>query len=467
MKPYSITRRLVVAVLLVQVISAVSITCLAVLYERHTHLRSFDIMLRGRADSLLGDVQDAEDPGDNVMLDGTQTSLPPEDLYEVADASGRLLGRSGNWAGPTGPQRDVREGSFFKLHLHGRRYRVLKIRGLRMVDPGDKGGGIPRYVTVFYGSATGQLWNEIWTTVAFYALTSLALLAISGLLMFWLLNRGLAPLRELAAEATGVSVGSWDFAPSERVRMTRELAPLSLALETVLHGLERAFMQQSQFVSDAAHELKTAVAVAKSSVQLLIMKRRTVPEYETGLERAYLDCERMEEIVSRMLMLARVEQSIKPGATTTATDLAETTNLAAQQFDTMASVKNVHLMIAAPEPALVGVNQEDLRVACSNLILNALQHSPSGLQIRITVRRSETTVEFCVEDDGEGISPEALPFVFDRFYRNDQSRSRNTGGTGLGLAICKAIVSGHGGTIDITSTVDVGTKVTFYLPLVS
>jgi signal transduction histidine kinase len=467
MKPYSITRRLVIAVLLVQLISAVSITCLAVLYERHTHLSSFDIMLRGRADSLVGDVQDAEDPGDNVMLDGTQANLPPEDLYEVSDDNGKLLGRSGNWSGPSEAQRDVREGSFFRLHLRSRHYRVLKIRGLRMVDPGDKGGGIPRYVTVFYGSATGQLWNEIWRTVAFYALTSLALLAISGLLMFWLLNSGLAPLRELAAEATGVSVGSWNFAPSERVRMTRELAPLSRALETLLQGLERAFMQQSQFVSDAAHELKTAVAVAKSSVQLLVMKRRTVPEYEAGLERAYLDCERMEEIVSRMLTLARVEQPIKPGLTAVATDLAETTRLAAQQFDTMASVKGVELIVAGPEAVFVHVNQEDLRVACSNLILNALQHSPAGSQVRITVRRQEATAEFCVEDDGEGISPEALPFVFDRFYRNDKSRSRNTGGTGLGLAICKAIVLGHGGAIDIISTLDVGTKVTFRLPLVS
>jgi signal transduction histidine kinase len=467
MKPYSITRRLVIAVLFVQLISAVSITCLAVLYERHTHLGSFDIMLRGRADSLLGDVQDAEDPGDNVMLDGTQVNLPPEDLYEVSDASGRLLGRSGNWSGPTEAQRNVREGTFFRFHLRGRHYRVLKIRGLRMVDPGDKGGGIPRYVTVFYGSSIGRLWNEIWATVAFYALTSLALLAISGLLMFWLLNRGLAPLRELAAEATGVSVGSWNFAPSERVRMTKELAPLSRALETVLQGLERAFMQQSQFVSDAAHELKTAVAVAKSSVQLLIMKRRTVPEYEAGLERAYLDCERMEEIVSRMLTLARVEQPTEAGTTGVATDLAETTRLAAQQFDTMASVKGVQLIVAVPEAVFVGVNQEDLRVACSNLILNALQHSPTGSQVRVTVRRQETTAEFCVEDNGEGIPSEALPYVFDRFYRNDQSRSRNTGGTGLGLAICKAIVSGHGGTIDITSTLDVGTKVTFRLPLVS
>src|SRR6202162_3741372 len=99
MKPYSLTRRLVTAVLLVELVSAVLIIASAVIYERHTHFRSFDIMLRGRADSLLGAVQDAEDQGDNVMLDGTEVSLPSKDIYEVVDENKRLLGRSGNWTG--------------------------------------------------------------------------------------------------------------------------------------------------------------------------------------------------------------------------------------------------------------------------------------------------------------------------------------------------------------------------------
>ena len=160
---------------------------------------------------------------------------------------------------------------------------------------------------IFYGSPIDRVWGEIWEAVGFYAVTSLSLLAISGMLIFWLLNRGLAPLRELAAEASGVSVDSWNFAPPQRARMIRELAPLTVALETVLTGLEHSFMQQRRFVSDAAHELKTAVAVLKSSLQLLTLKQRTTLEYERGIERCQLDCERMEETVAKMLTLARVE----------------------------------------------------------------------------------------------------------------------------------------------------------------
>jgi signal transduction histidine kinase len=465
MKSFSLTRRLVIAVLLVQLVSAASIAGLAVAYERHSHFRSFDIMLRGRADSLLGAVQDAEDTADNVMLDGTEVSLPAEDIYEVVDENKRLLGRSHNWTGSNASQNSLGNGSFFRLRLGGKHYRALKIAGLRMVDPGDKGGGIPRRVTVIYGSPTESVWKAVWTTVAFYGLTSLALLAISGLLMFWLLNRGLAPLRQLAAEAAGVSAQSWNFAPSEEVRRTKELAPLAGALATVLHGLERSFTQQRQFVSDAAHELKTSVAVVKSSLQLLSMKRRTVHEYEAGLERAYLDCERMEQIVARMLTLARVESQSESNTGLGTTDMTHSLKLVMKQFETMANMKSLELILSSPGEIAVKVAPEELRLLCSNLILNAMQHSPSGSAVRAVVRRNGPTAELSVEDRGAGISPEALPFVFDRFYRGDPSRSRETGGTGLGLAICKAIVSRFKGDIQIASIVNVGTTVTVQFPL--
>lgn len=458
-KSYSLTNRLVTAVLLVQMISAVLITGLAVAYERHTHFHAFDIMVRGRADSLLGAVQDAEDPADNVMLDGTEVNLPTEDIYEVMDENNRLLGRSANWAGSGTVQENSKKGDFFKLRLKGKSYRVLKIGGLRMVDPGDKGGGIPRHVTVIYGAPTDSVWKAVWQTVAFYALTSLALLVISGLLMSWLLKRGLAPLRELAAEAANVSVHSWDFTPSEEARKTKELAPLISALENVLGGLERSFLQQRQFVSDAAHELKTAVAVVKSSLQLLMMKRRTVPEYEAGLDRSYLDSERMEEIVARMLTLARIEDKQQVEADLYSTDMAQSAKLVAEQFEPMAQVKNLMMTVCSDENAMVNVEKEELQLLCSNLISNAIQHSSPGSGIRITVKKRETMVELCIEDHGNGIEFDALPHVFDRFYRGDRSRNRATGGTGLGLSICKAIVTKFEGEISIASAIDTGTTV--------
>jgi signal transduction histidine kinase len=461
-KPYSITRRLIITILLVELLAAVSISGAAMLFERHTRLRSFDIMLRGRADSLLGAVQDAEDTGDNVMLDGTEVNFPTEDIYQVQDASGRVLGCSPNWTGPGKALAATGTGRFLSLSLRDKHYRALRIEGLRIVDPGDKGGGIPRRVSIFYGSPIDRVWRQIWEAVTFYAVTSLCLLALSGVLVFWLLNRGLAPLRELAAAAAEVSVNSWDFVPPQGARRIKELAPLTAALEIVLSGLERSFIQQRRFVGDAAHELKTAVAVLKSSLQLLNLKPRTAIEYQRGIDQCELDCERLEETVARMLTLARVEAD---GASSPiATDIAHSLRLAAQQFESMAELKRLQVVVSAEAPVMVEADPEQLQLLCGNLLLNALQHSPAGTAIRARVRQNETVAELSIEDVGEGIASQDLPHVFDRFYRGDPSRSRNTGGTGLGLAICKAIASRWLGTIEISSQPGIGTKVMVRFP---
>jgi signal transduction histidine kinase len=283
--------------------------------------------------------------------------------------------------------------------------------------------------------------------------------------MLWLLNRGLAPLRDLAAAASVVSVDSWEFAPSEGARAIRELAPLTGALETVLHGLKRSFQQQHQFVSDAAHELKTAVAVAKSSVQLLTMRHRTAVEYEAGLERCQADCERMEEIVAKMLTLARVESQEESKPTAHATRLLDCVYAAGEQLATVAQGKGMRLTLSGDDTAVVDMAAEQLQLLCSNLILNALQHSVDGSEVRAVVQIGRHSVELRVEDDGSGIEPEMLPHVFDRFYRSDPSRSRKTGGTGLGLAICKAIATRARGNIEIASDLGQGTVVTVHFPV--
>ncbi len=462
MKPYSLTHRLISTILLVELLAAISICGAAMLYERHVRFRSFDIMLRGRADSLMGAVQDADDTGDNVMLDGTEAKLPQQDIYQAEQTGVRVLGHSRNWTGmPEG-----KPGDFFSISAGGQHFRALKIEGLRIVDPGEKGGGTPRPVTIFYGSPVDRVWSEIWETVGFYSATSLGLLAISGVLIFYLLSRGLSPLRELATEAEGVSVESWNFVPPPRARIIRELAPLTAALETVLARLEHSFVQQRQFMGDAAHELKTAVAVLKSSLQLLTLRQRTALEYERGLDRCLLDCQRMEETVAKMLTLARIEANAAP-ATSAIADLEECLRRAVRQFESMAELKRQSILIIGEGPVMVEAEAEQVQLLCGNLILNALQHSPTGCSIRAFIKQEVTHAELAIEDDGEGIAPQDLPHIFDRFYRGDPSRSRKTGGTGLGLAISKAIVSRWQGTIDITSSVGIGTRVVVDLPSAS
>jgi len=473
-KSYSIARRLILTVLLIELVAALCVTGVALVYEQHTHFRSFDVLLRGRADSMLGAVQDAEDAGDNVMLDGTETTVPADDLYEVLDASGRVLGRSANWTGSATnvANRGIKTGApgpdgtmYFQTEIKGRTYRVIQMQGLRIVDPGDKGGGVRRYVTIYYGSSVKRVWRAVLRAVGFYAISNLLVLACIAIVMLWLLNRGLGPLRELAYSASKVSVTSWGFVPPEDARATRELAPLVIALESVLKGLERSFEQQKRFVGDAAHELKTGVAVVKSSLQLVAMKQRSVEEFQAGLTRCLADCERMETIVAQMLTLARVEEADESRDATGTSDVFRCLREVTQELETMAEASGIPILIYGDEELRVDAEPEQFKLLCTNLLMNALQHSPADSAIRVDVRREGSHAAIRIRDDGDGIAPEYLPHLFERFFRSDPSRSRKTGGTGLGLAICKAVVDKFGGTIEIESQVNAGTTVIVQFPV--
>lgn len=454
MKGYSLTRRLIVAVLLVQLCSSMAFLSLAAVFEAFSHFHAFDVMLHGRADSMVGAVQDAEDKQDNLMLDGTQILAPKSDIFVVRDDSGRMLGHSPNWA--EAENVTVGGSEFRTMRVNARQYRVIRVAGLRMVDPGDAGGGVARHVTVLYGSPTWPVWERIGHGVAFYSGVTVLLLGGTALVLFSLLKRGLAPLHEIARQAGQVSVRSWRFSPSSTAREVRELEPLVSALEAALGGLERSFAQQSQFVSDAAHELKTSVAVVKSSLQVLMMRTRTPAEYGAGLERLQVDCARLEELVGNMLTLAGLEAS-EQTREMVQVELGGVARDVAEQFRTLAEVGKMEIHVAAAEPVWVKGEREQLRLLCSNLMHNALQHSLRAGEVNVAVTRRGGAAELRVEDCGEGISAATLPFVFDRFYRADPSRSRLTGGTGLGLTISKAIVVRLGGEIRLESEEGQGT----------
>jgi signal transduction histidine kinase len=462
LKTFSLTRRLMTVVLLVQSCTTVALIAGAGIYDVRSQFHAFDVMLRGRADSILGAVQDAEDSQDNVMLDGTETQFPKHDIYAVRDERGRMLGHSPTWADPESAFADMSE--FRSLMIGRKTYRVIRVSGLRMVDPGDKGGGIPRHVVILYGIRTHPVWEKIEDTLLFYSAMGVVLIVVSGAIILRLMRRGLLPLRELAAQAGRISVDAWHFDTPEHVLEVEELVPLVTALRTALAGLELSFEQQRQFVSDAAHELKTSVAVVKSSLQVLTLRERSAPEYRAGLARAEVDCERMEQLVASMLLLARLEaHSGQPGPVADV-ELGDVVQETVEHLKTAAELANVRVIVLPESAVWVAGEREQLRLLCSNLIHNAIQHSAAGGEVRSLLRVIGGKAELRVEDDGEGIPADALPHVFKRFYRADRSRSRRTGGTGLGLSIAKAIVQSMNGQIAIASEVDRGTRVTVSLP---
>ena len=464
MRRSSISRQLIAGVLLAELVCAAAFSGVALLHEMHGRRRAFDVMLRGHADSLLGAIHDAEDPGDNIYLDPSELVLPRQDLYEVLTPDGRVLGHSPRASsGSLAALNDLRQPGVFDLRIGGERMRAIRFDGVRVIDRDEVPGGLRRPVTVLYAAPTHDLWHEAIEAVRFYIVAGVVLLALTGLVLVWFLRRRLSPLEGLAAMAGRVSTRSWDFAPPESVLRTKELAPIALSMEKLLDGLHQAFEQQRRLTGDAAHELKTSIAVLKSSLQLLAMNPRTSEQYQSGLDDLIVDTERMEQLSQRMLALARLEEA--PVDPLSECDLACALQAVAGRMRAVAEQKHIALTLDTQTTGEVRLPGDDAETLCSNLVMNALQHTPEGGHVSASIASAAGRLMLRVEDDGEGIPADALPHVFDRFYRADSSRARTSGGAGLGLSIAKAIAERAGGSIAIESIAGKGTIVRVTLPL--
>jgi signal transduction histidine kinase len=461
----SITRRLIVTVLLLELLSAVALIGAITVHERHVQLKAFDASLVATAESLMGAVQDTEDESDNVMLDMRGVQVAKNAAFRVKDERGRVLGSVGD--PPRFEKPSSAEPAFHDVNVSGRAYRFLVMQALRIVDPGEPNGGVRHSITIIYGTPVGHVWHEVREAIRFFAIATLVLLGLSAALMAWLVRKGLSPVYELAREAERISSSGWHFEAPVSAKNTVELRPLAAALEVALARLRRSFEQQRRFTNDAAHELKTDVAIVKSSLQLLSMRKRTVEEYTRGLALSLDDFTRLESTVQRMLALARLEQPTDSDSSKVlpqSCSLRDVIEEAVHQGKPLAELKGIEVSLDLNADARVSIDSRDALLLCSNILLNALQHTPDGTAVRITIDVREETVRLKVQDQGEGISEADRVYVFEPFYRGDPSRSRKSGGVGLGLSICKAICERVGGSIEIANNAGGGALVTVTLP---
>ncbi len=468
MRPASLLRRAIGVVLLAELLSALALSLTALNHERRTRLRAFDVMLQGRSDSVLGAIQDVGDTDDHVSIDPTELKIPFDDAFAVYNleaspeggSMGTLVGES-----PFAPRELVAPErlGFSNRRFHGRRYRVFVRQGMRILDRDQTGvQPLQRPVVIVYAASTADIWHEIRQAAGFYAAVSSILLAATALLLVLLLRRVLAPIAELAASASAVSVLTPSFEPPPSALRVRELQPLAATLSSAIGRLRQALEEQHRFVGDAAHELKTAVAVVRSTIQVLTMRPRSAEEYARGLEVLLEDNRRVEDLVAQMLLLARMEE--ERASTPGSTDLSAAALAVGSRLQTFAESRGVALLTDLSGPLEAAISREDAEVLIANLAVNAIQYSASGSEVHLVTMARDGAALLEVSDRGAGISPAALPHIFDRFYREDVSRSRDTGGSGLGLSICKSIVDSASGTIAVESQVGIGTTVSVTLP---
>ena len=465
----SIKARLITIVVLSQALLAAGLLFSGIFYTRQRLLSTLDAGMQARAMSVAALVRYSEDASGNVYFDDSliPPSLDPAhpDLFAVwAERSG-LLTRSANWpAGLEMPPSGPNHWRFKFAHVH---YRGLRVSRVPVLDREEGKSFQPQSLTIVYAAPLNQLDDQVKQAGISIALSSLLLLAATVLLALWGIRRGLLPLQELAGQAGLVSAHNWELHLPEDARQIKELRPLTQSMTTMLARLQHSFDQQRDFLGNAAHELKTPVAVLKSTLQSLLQRPRASEEYRAGLEHSLEDLERLEQLLQWMLRLARAEQWAHGALRRDlqVIDVTATCEEAIERVRDLAESRNAKVRLSKNGPVPFRADPEDLQLVWINLLENAVRYGPEGGLIDVTISGDKSKpAQIVFEDRGAGIATADLPHVFERFYRGDPSRTRVTGGFGLGLAIAKALVEAYGGTITAASTPGKGTRMTVELP---
>ena len=455
----SIRGRVLALALLGQFLATSCAVGVAIWYVQRAIWSSVDSELQARAVSLLALVGQDDNRPNALDFDAGQMNVPVEDLYYIADPRGPVLRQSATWVPEVkGAQRDAR--GIWTFEYGGIAYRGKALIATPILDQEDM--TVPQLrVNLFYAMPVARMETRIVEAARKAVLVGLLSLLLSAVLTWWAVGKGMAPLIELAGRADKIEATRAEFELPPGTLHSAELVPLVRALHSLAARVRDAFDRERQFLSDAAHELKTAVAIQKSTLQLLEQGRAGEAEYREGIARALEDTARMERLVADMLLLSAIEHAQQtPHGSDRSSSLEESVQLAIDRLGPLATMRAVTVDLKLAGAHRVAGRETELCLLWTNLIENAIQHSPTGASVLVEV--ADVDAANCrvrVVDCGTGISAADLPHVFERFYRSDSSRSRATGGFGLGLSIAKAVVDALGGTIQIESAVRKGTAV--------
>lgn len=431
---------------------------LSIAYIHRVIWSSADAMLQSRMVKLLALVgEDGQNPR-TLEFDADQANVPQGDLYYIQDEQGRRIGGSSAWL--AGMQKQLQEyGRSWNWKRNGRTFRVAALWDAAIFDQEDR--RVPQLrATLFYAMPVEDTQAQIENSTQMAALVGAVTVLFSAFLTWWAVGRGIQPLTDFARYADRIEVDGAEFSDPAGISGNAELVPLARALSSLAARVQQAFQRERQFLSDAAHELKTAVAIEKSTLQLLEQERPSQNEYRRGVSQAIEDTNRIERLVHDMLLLSSLEHSRQGApATTSLVRVGDSLVSAIEQLTPIAQIRSVSCEFHDNCDARIRGSESDLTLLWTNLLENAVRHSEPGAEVQIEIEEMESSCRVRIIDKGSGISCVDLPHVFERFFRSDASRSRSTGGFGLGLSIAKAIVENLDGTIQLSSLPGAGTTV--------
>ena len=392
-----------------------------------------------------------EDLREYVALD------PGWNLIRIRDERGVQLYRSDAFdAGAVGSRPNERlpsSGAYRDLAMRGQPVRMLTAR---VVVAGE-----PYSVEVAW--PVGELQEALdefrWTALLIIPCGILAA-ALGG---FWISRRALAPVDQIASTARAITARQL----GRRLDVPAtgdELQRLSETLNDMLARLDTAFTETTRFTADASHELRTPVSLIRTTAEVALRRPRSAEEYRQALEGILQESERTSALVQDLLTLTRADAGADAWSPSRV-ELRGFIDGLRGTLTTMCENRGLTLRLEVPgEPVFVDGEQAALGRLVVILVDNASKYTPAPGEVRVTLRTGDGAAEIEVADTGIGIAAEGLPRVFDRFYRADKARSRDSGGAGLGLSIAKWIAERHAGRITIESEPGNGCRVRVRLP---
>jgi len=287
-------------------------------------------------------------------------------------------------------------------------------------------------------------------------------LFLAGAGGFFLANRALRPIDDITR--TAQAIGASDLSRRLDYRgPLDEVGRLANTFDRMLDRLQEAFSRERRFTADAAHELRTPLAVLKGHIGVTLGRPRAPATYERTLRDLEREVDRLIRLTTDLLFLSRLDQGRllwQPERLA----LGELLTAVVEQVQPLAGEKGLTLTtVIAPDLDVEGDADHLIRLFL-NLLDNAIKYTPAGGEITVAAERHGAGIDVVVHDTGPGIPPEDIPHLFERFYRVDADRSRKSGGAGLGLAIAYEIARSHNGDLSARSEPGQGTTFTVYLP---
>ncbi|NLC11027.1 MAG: cell wall metabolism sensor histidine kinase WalK [Firmicutes bacterium] len=314
---------------------------------------------------------------------------------------------------------------------------------------------------IFLSSSLRHVYNTLEAVKSFLFFSTLAVIVLVGATGVLLAERLARPIKVLIEAVHRMSEG--DLEQQIKVSSKDEIGLLAEQFNLMASRLAEMHQRQRRFVSDVSHELRTPLTSLSLCVKTLKDYPMDPEEQREFLEDMDQEIKRLANLLEDLLALTKTEEKILRRKAVDLKPLLEEVML--RNMD-RAQRQGIQLFKIIPDnlPQVL-INAEEIKRVLYNLLDNAIKYTPEGGWIQVEAREEEKQIRVIVKDTGCGIPEEALPHVFERFYRVDKARSRELGGTGLGLAICREIIEKHGGMMEVSSTLGEGSAFSFTLPL--